>query len=49
MDSRLGVVIMGFWSGLVIGLFIGGMIGVVIMALCAAARFGDDLEEKNIE
>lgn len=42
-------VIMGFWSGLVIGLFIGGMIGVVIMALCAAARYGDDLEEKNIE
>lgn len=40
---------MGFCSGLVIGLFIGGMIGVVIMALCAAARNNDDLEDKNFE
>lgn len=40
---------MGFWSGLVIGLFIGGIIGIIVMALCAAARHGDDLEERNYE
>lgn len=39
---------MGFWSGLVLGLFVGGVIGVLAMALCVAARYGDDLEgDKN--
>lgn len=40
---------MGFWGGLVIGLFIGGVIGVIIMALCAVARYTDDMEERNNE
>ena len=40
---------MGFWSGLVIGLFIGGIVGIIMMALCAAARYGDDLEDGKFE
>ena len=30
-----------FWLGLGIGLIIGAMIGIVIMALCNAAHRGD--------
>lgn len=33
---------MGFWSGLFIGMFLGGLIGVFVMALCVAARNTDD-------
>lgn len=38
---------MGFWSGLVIGLFIGSLMGVFTMALCAVSRNGDDSEENK--
>ncbi|CAB4211752.1 hypothetical protein UFOVP1419_17 [uncultured Caudovirales phage] len=31
------------WVAFWIGCFIGGMCGVVMMALCVAARSGDDL------
>lgn len=40
---------MGFWSGLVIDLFAGGFLGIFVMALCAASRNGDDLEENEHE
>lgn len=33
---------MGFWGGLVIGLFIGAITGVFVTALCAAAKEGDE-------
>lgn len=38
---------MGFWCGFLIGLFVGGSLGVFVMALCAASRSGDDLEENK--
>lgn len=40
---------MGFWSGLVIGLFLGGIIGVFAMALCVAARNNDKHEDQYYE
>lgn len=40
---------MVFWGGLLIGLFVGGLLGVLVIALCAASRNGDDLEENEHE
>lgn len=40
---------MGFWGGLLIGLFIGDLMGIFEMALCAAARDAYDSEEDENE
>lgn len=38
---------MGFWSGMVIGTFVGGMFGVFIMAAMALAKREDNLRGYN--
>lgn len=39
---------MGFWGGLLIGLFAGIIIGVFTVALCAAAKDYDNvIDERN--
>lgn len=48
MDSGLGGIV-GFWSGLLIGVFVGSLMGVLTMALCVASGNYDDLEERKNE
>lgn len=38
---------MGFWCGLLIGVFVGGLMGVFAMALCVASRIDDDFGESK--
>ena len=34
---------MTFWSGLVLGIFVGANVGFIILALCRSASRGDQL------
>jgi len=38
---------MGFWSGMIIGLFVGGMFGVLIMSIMVAGKREDELRGYN--
>ena len=38
---------MMFWIGLIIGLFVGTLFGVLIIALCKAAANGDEQGTKD--
>lgn len=35
------------WIAFWVGIFLGGMAGVMVMALCVAARSGDDMPKPN--
>lgn len=40
---------MGFWSGFLVGSFLGGLMGIFTMALCVVAKNDDSMEDKNCE